>query len=141
MFANTFKRPRCGIPIHTSSSFASAAAEITASRSGITDSPPSSENRFWPTNLVCKNDSKASALFSLRKIRNCSSRATVGVPTSICSCIHLRSAGFSINIYSTPIERQYESRKIPRMLRSGINALPPNPPVANSRSRSQRVKP
>ena len=69
--------------MHTSSKPESAADEIIASSSGITDSPPSSENRFCPTNLVCKNDSKASALFNLRKILSCSSRAVLGAPTSM----------------------------------------------------------
>ena len=82
MFARTLSRPRCGIPIHTSSSPRSAALEITASRIGITDSPPSSEKRFCPTNFVCKNVSNASALLSLRKIRSCSSRGNVCTPTS-----------------------------------------------------------
>ena len=69
--------------MQTSSNLLSAADEIIASRSGITDSPPSSENRFWPTYLVCKNDSKASAEFNFLKIRSCSSRAVLGAPTSI----------------------------------------------------------
>ena len=135
------RRPRCGIPIQTSSRPRSAADETMASVSGITDSPPSSEKRFCPTNFVCKKDSNASALLSLRKIRSCSSRSMAGRPISICCCIHLRSSGFEICMYSTPMERQYESRRIPRILRSGRKLLPPNPPVANSRSRSQRVSP
>lgn len=31
----------------------------------MTDSPPSREKRFWPTNLVCRNVSNASAALSL----------------------------------------------------------------------------
>ncbi|CAB4648741.1 unannotated protein [freshwater metagenome] len=135
------RRPRCGIPIQTSSSPRSAAAEIIASVKGITDSPPSSEKRFCPTNFVCRNDSNASALLSLRKIRSCSSRSGLVKPTSTCSWIHLRSTGSEMYIYSIPTERQYESRKIPRMLRNFINFFPPNPPVANSRSRSHKVRP
>ena len=57
--------------------------EIITSSKGITDSPPSSENLFCPTNFVCKNDSNASALFNLRKILSCSSLGVTGAPTSI----------------------------------------------------------
>ena len=38
----------------------------------MTDSPPSSENRFWPTYLVCRKVSNASAALSRRRIRSCS---------------------------------------------------------------------
>ncbi len=40
----------------------------------MTDSPPSSENRFWPTYLVCRKVSNASAAFSRRRMRSWSSR-------------------------------------------------------------------
>ena len=42
-------------------------------------------------------------------------------------------------MYSMPIVRQYESRSTPRMSRSFMTGTPPNPPVANSRSRSHNV--
>ena len=136
-----FRRPRCGIPIQTSSKPRSAAAETIASVSGITDSPPSSENRFCPTNFVCKKDSNASALLSLRKMRSCSPRSSTSETPSTCCWNQVRSSGFEMCMYSSPTERQYESRRIPRILRSGKNFFPPNPPVANSRSRSQSVNP
>ncbi len=44
-------------------------------------------------------------------------------------------------MYSMPTVRQYESRSTPRISRSRMIGLPPNPPVANSRSRSHSVKP
>ena len=68
MLASTLSRPRCGMPMQTSSSPASAAADSTASSSGMTDSPPSRENRFWPTYLVCRKVSNASAALSRRRI-------------------------------------------------------------------------
>ena len=73
MLASTFSRPRCAMPMTTSSSSYSAALSSTASSSGITDSPPSSENRFWPTYLVCRNVSNASAAFSRSRMYFCSS--------------------------------------------------------------------
>ena len=141
MFAKTLRRPRCGIAIQTSSKDFSAAAEITASSNGITVSPPSSEKRFCPTYFVCKNDSKASAPLSLRKMRSCSLRSICGTGVSSCSCIHRRSAGSSIYMYSAPTVRQYELRRMLRISRNFIKGRPPKPPVANSRSRSQSVKP
>ena len=62
------------MPIATSSRPFSAARDITASSSGITDSAPSSEKRFWPTNFVCRKVSKASAALSRRRMRSWSSR-------------------------------------------------------------------
>ena len=66
--------PRCGMPMQTSSSPASAACSQTSSSRAIADSPPSREKRFWPTNLVCRKVSKISASLSLSRIRRCSSR-------------------------------------------------------------------
>ena len=68
MLASTLSRPRCGMPMTTSSRPASAAEVRTSSSSGMTDSPPSSENRFCPTYLVCRNVSNASAALSRRRI-------------------------------------------------------------------------
>ena len=39
------------------------------------------------------------------------------------------------------VVRQYESRSTPRISRSSAARLPPKPPVTNSRSRSQKVRP
>ncbi len=45
-------------------------------------------------------------------------------------------------MYSRPIVRAYESRRIPRISRSFMNRFSLlNEPVANSRSRSHRVRP
>ena len=73
MLASTLSRPRCGMPMTTSSSSCSAALSSTASSSGMTVSPPSSENRFCPTYLVCRNVSNASAALSLDRMYFCSS--------------------------------------------------------------------
>ncbi len=94
------------MPITASSRPASAASLITVSSSGISDSPPSRENRRWPTYLFCRNVSNASATFSLDRIRICSSwLARVG-GTSICAWIHLRSSGSWMCMYSMPTVRQ-----------------------------------
>ena len=58
---------------------ASADACSTASSSGISDSPPSSENRFCPTYLVCRKVSNASAAFSRLRMCFCSLRVGLGV--------------------------------------------------------------
>ncbi len=73
MLARTLSRPRCGIPMQTSSMSSAAARHRMRSTSAMADSPPSSENRFWPTNLVCRKVSNASAALSRRRIRICSS--------------------------------------------------------------------
>ena len=74
MLASTLRRPRCGMPMQTSSRLSLAARHRMRSRSAMTDSPPSREKRFWPTNLVCRKVSKASAALSRRMMRICSSR-------------------------------------------------------------------
>ena len=79
MLASTLSRPRWAIPMVTSSRPASAAASQISSISGIVVSPPSRLNRFWPTNLVCRKVSNASAWLSLSRIRSCSSRGGFGV--------------------------------------------------------------
>ncbi len=71
MLASTLSRPRCGMPMTTSSSACSAAWSITASIIGMTVSAPSSENRFCPTYLVCRKVSNASAAFSLVRMYFC----------------------------------------------------------------------
>ena len=82
MLASTLRRPRCGMPMHDLvEPGARRRSASTASSSGMTDSPPSSENRFWPTYLVCRNVSKASAALSRRRMRSCSSRSMLRVRT------------------------------------------------------------
>jgi hypothetical protein len=48
----------------------------------MTDSPPSREKRFCPTNLVCRKVSKASAALRRRRMRSCSSRVIFSWTTS-----------------------------------------------------------
>ena len=82
MLASTLRRPRCGMPMTTSSSSCSAHWSMTASIIGMTASAPSSEKRFWPTYLVCRNVSNASAALSLLRMYFCC--ATVGLT---CFCL------------------------------------------------------
>ena len=142
MLASTFSRPRWAMPMTASCRLLAAASVSTASSSGISDSAPSSENRRWPTNLVCRNISNASATFSRDRMRSCSSWSARGCGRSTLAWIQARSSGFWMCMYSMPTVRQYESRSTPRISRNFIRGLaPPNPPVANSRSRSHSVSP
>ncbi len=61
MLASTLSRPRCAIPMTASLTPCPMERSSRASSSTIADSPPSSEYRFCPTYLVCRNASKASA--------------------------------------------------------------------------------
>ncbi len=106
MFASTFRRPRCAMPMTASSRRCSAAASMVASSSGMSDSPPSSEKRFCPTYLVCRKVSKASAEFSRRRTRSCSSRSGLVYGFSRRSCSQLRCAGSWMCMYSMPTVRQ-----------------------------------
>ena len=71
MLASMLSRPRWAMPMQTSSSPASAAASQISSTSGIVVSPPSRLKRFWPTNLVWRKVSNASAWLSLSRMRSC----------------------------------------------------------------------
>ncbi len=52
MFTSTLRRPRWAMPMTTSSTPATPQRWMRSSTSGISESPPSSEKRFWPTYLV-----------------------------------------------------------------------------------------
>ena len=106
MLARTLSRPRWAIPMTTSFMSSCAASDTTASSSGMTDSPPSSENRFCPTNLVCRNVSNASAWFSLPRIRSCSSRSGLVCGPSTRFWIQRRWSGSWMCMYSMPMVRQ-----------------------------------
>ena len=106
MLDSTFSRPRCGMPMQTSSSPVSAACSQTSSSRAMADSPPSREKRFCPTNLVCRKVSKISASLSLSRIRRCSSRGSDSCGRSTRSWIHLRWAGSEMCMYSMPMVRQ-----------------------------------
>ncbi len=114
MLASTLSRPRCGMPMTTSSRACSAAWSITASIIGMTVSAPSSENRFCPTYFVCRKVSNASAALSLLRMYFC--WATVGLSclTSMRSCSHFCCSGSRMWVYSTPMCRQYASRSRPQ---------------------------
>ena len=117
ILAKTFKRPRCAIPITNCSTPFSAAASIKASSAGIMDSPPSKENRFWPTYLVCKKFSKETASFNLLKICCFWSASKLGWLSLILmrSWIHWITCGFLMYMYSIPICWQYTFFRCLRM--------------------------
>ena len=106
MLASMLSRPRWAMPIATSSSSASAAASQISSTSGMVVSAPSSEKRFWPTNLVCRKVSKASAWLSFSRIRSCSSRGGFWCGRSTRSWIQRRCSGSMMCMYSMPTVRQ-----------------------------------
>ncbi len=94
------------MPMQTSSRWASAADAQSSSSSGMVVSPPSRLNRFWPTNLVWRKVSKASASLSLERIRSCSSRGGFRWGCSTRSWIHRRWSGSMMCMYSMPTVRQ-----------------------------------
>ena len=142
MLASTLSRPRWAMPMTTSSRPCLGRGRRISSSSGISDSPPSSENRRCPTNLVCRNVSNASAALSRPRMCFCSSaRRASRTCCSTRSWIQRRSSGSWMCMYSTPTRRQYESRSTPSTSRSFIFCCPANPPTGNARSRSHRVRP
>ena len=106
MLASTLSRPRWAMPMVTSSSPISAAASQISSMTGIVVSPPSRLNLFWPTNLVCRKVSKASAWLSLSMIRSCSWRGGLVCGRSTRSWIQRRWSGSMMCMYSMPVVRQ-----------------------------------
>ena len=141
MLASTLSRPRCGMPMTTSSSPCSAAWSIAASIIGMTVSAPSSENRFCPTYFVCRNVSNASAAFSLDRMYFCCATVGFSCLTSTRSCSHFCCSGSRMWVYSTPTWRQYASRSRPSTSRSFLCSAPAKPLTLNSRSRSHSVRP
>ena len=69
MLASTFSRPRWAMPMTNSLTPSAGPFSMIASSIGMSVSPPSSENRFWPTYLVCRNFSKSSAWWSVMRVR------------------------------------------------------------------------
>ena len=67
--ARTFSRPRWAMPKVVTGVPTSAAERMILLSIGTTMSLPSTEKRFWPRKVLCKNFSKASTL-----VRRCSSR-------------------------------------------------------------------
>ena len=72
----------------------------------MTDSPPSRLKRFWPTYLVWRNVSNASASLSLPRMRICSSCPGFSYLRSTSPWIHLRCTGSWMCMYSMPMVRQ-----------------------------------
>ena len=72
----------------------------------MTVSAPSSEKRFCPTYLVCRNASNASAALSLERMYFCSATGTLSCGTSMRSCSQARFSGSRMCMYSTPVVRQ-----------------------------------
>ena len=54
VLTSTLRRPRCAMPITISCTPVSPARWMNSSIEAMKLSPPSSENRFWPTYLVCR---------------------------------------------------------------------------------------
>ena len=106
MLASMLSRPRWAMPMVTSSSPACAAASQISSTTGTVVSPPSRENRFWPTNLVWRKVSNASAWLSFCRIRSCSSRGSLVCGRSTRSWIQRRCSGSMMCMYSMPVVRQ-----------------------------------
>ena len=105
-------------------------------------SAPSMPKRFWPTYFVPRNFSNASAALSRSRMWRCSSGVEARCSTpSTCSWIQRFSSGSWMCMYSMPIVRQYASRRTWRMSPSVMRSVPARPPVRNSRSRSQMVRP
>ncbi len=94
------------MPMTTSSSSCSAAVSRTVSSSGMVVSLPSSENRFCPTYLVCRNVSNASAALSLDRMYFCSAGSGLVWGTSTRFSSQSRSSGSRMCMYSTPTVRQ-----------------------------------
>ena len=105
----------------------------------MTVSAPSSEKRFCPTYLVCRNASNASAALSLDRMYFCSATGTRSCGTSMRSWSQARFSGSRMCMYSTPTVRQYESRRTPSTSRSFMLSRPAKPSTGNSRSRSHSV--
>ena len=107
MLASTLSRPRWAMPIVTSSRLG-----LGGRLADLVDAPgpwsrrPRGENRFWPTNLVCRNVSNASAWLSFSRIRSCSSRGGLVCGCSTRSWIQRRCSGSMMCMYSMPVVRQ-----------------------------------
>ena len=142
MLASTLSRPRCGMPITTSSSACSAAWSIAASIIGMTVSAPSSENRFWPTYLVCRKVSNASAAFSLRQdvLLLGDGRLVVLDLDPLLQpllLLGLQDVGvLDADVAAVRVAQQSESTS-----RSFLCSAPAKPLTLNSRSRSHSVRP
>ena len=104
-------------------------------------SAPSSPKRFVPTYLVARNFSNDSAAFKRSTIRRLRSLDSSYLAPSSLAWIHRCSVKSWMCMYSTPMVRQYASRSTPSRSPSGSFSVPPTPPVRNSRSRSQMVRP
>ncbi len=106
--ASTVSRPRCAMPITISCTPASAARSRHSSSTTIALSPPSSENRFCPTNRVCRKFSNPSACSSRSRIRRrvVSSSGQLFACGSIRSCSHRFSSGCWMCMYSHPSRPQ-----------------------------------
>ena len=90
----------------------------------MTVSAPSSEKRFCPTYLVCRNASNASAALSFERMYFCSATGTFSCGPSMRSWSQSRFSGSRMCMYSMPMVRQYESRRTPRTSRSFMQSAP-----------------
>ncbi len=72
----------------------------------MADSAPSMPKRFWPTYLVARNFSKASAALRRPRMWRCSSGSIRLLTPSTCSWIQCFCTGSEMCMYSMPTVRQ-----------------------------------
>ena len=106
MFTSTLSRPRWAIPMIADAMPKSAARPSTASSTTMALSAPSMPKRFWPTYLVSKKRSRASAAFSRSRMCSFSSSPGAKLNPSTCSWSQRFSSGSWMCMYSTPTVRQ-----------------------------------
>ncbi len=105
MFARTFRRPRCAMPITASCTSCWRRAPESRPESQRPTSPPSSENRFCPTKRECRKCSNSSASMSRCSTRSrdlvrqrpviarsapCAAAASASAPEAGCACTRSR---------------------------------------------------
>ena len=105
MLASTLRRPRCAMPMATSWMPVRAESARMWSSSGISDSPPSREKRFWPMNFVWRNSSKASARMRVPRMWRCASGEGASYGRSMRFWTHARCSGSWMCMYSMPTVR------------------------------------
>ncbi len=108
VLTSTFSRPRCAMPMTTSSTPKLPARWTISSMQGISVSPPSSEKRFWPTYRVCRYFSSVSAAVSRSRRRRFTSGVNCGRPRTASSRCWIQRfcAGSEMYMYSVPIVPQ-----------------------------------
>ena len=143
MLASTLSRPRWAMPSTAESRPASAAPERISSRIGIADSAPSRPNRLVPTYFVARNFSNASAALSRSRMRSllllgeaCGCTPSTWLWIQRCSSVLL-----DVHVLDADRAAVRVAQHAEQVAERCISDVPPTPPVRNSRSRSQIVRP